>query len=100
MEVAVKKSFNLQEMDEKAELLKTLAHPIRLCIIKGLIESGECNVQKMQFCLNIPQSTVSQHLAKLRVAGIVKPHRIGTEVFYEVEHELVRNLIKVLFKES
>jgi len=98
MGVRVKKLFDLQDMDEKAELLKSLAHPVRLCIIKGLIETGECNVQKMQMCLNIPQSTVSQHLSKLRISGIVRAHRIGTEVFYQVENEVVRELIKVLFK--
>jgi DNA-binding transcriptional ArsR family regulator len=81
----------------KAELLKTIAHPVRLCIIKGLLEEGECNVNKMQACLKIPQSTVSQHLGKLRDAGIIKGKRQGVEIFYRVVDEELRKLIQALF---
>jgi len=54
-----------EKYEKKAEMLKALAHPIRLCIAKGLID-GKCNVNNMQECLNISQSNVSQHLAKLK----------------------------------
>lgn len=67
-----------------AELLKVLAHPVRLCIVKGLIENGGCNVSHMQECLNIPQSTVSQHLQKLKAAGIIEGKRNGLEMNYKV----------------
>jgi len=43
---------------QKSELLKALAHPIRMCIVKGLIEK-ESNVTNIQECLDLPQSTVS-----------------------------------------
>jgi ArsR family transcriptional regulator len=63
-------NYNIYE--NEAELLKALAHPVRLCIVNGLLNKGTCNVSFMQNCLGMPQSTVSQHLQKLRVAGIVK----------------------------
>jgi predicted transcriptional regulator len=69
---------------ETAELLKVLAHPVRLCIVKGLIENGGCNVSHMQECLNIPQSTVSQHLQKLKAAGVIEGKRNGLEMNYKV----------------
>jgi len=72
--------------EEKAELLKALAHPIRLCIVKNLVDSGGCNVTKMQSCLAMPQSTVSQHLSKLKALGIVEGKRHGTEIVYCVIH--------------
>lgn len=81
---------------ERAELLKVLAHPVRLCIINGLIENGECNVSYMQSCLNTPQSTVSQHLQKLRAAGIVKDRRSGLEVYYQVCNEEVIEIVHIL----
>ena len=65
---------------ELSELLKALAHPVRLCIVRGLIEKGGCNVGHMQECLAAPQSTISQHLQKLRAAGIVTGTRNGLEV--------------------
>ena len=81
----------------KAELLKAVAHPVRLCIVRGLLEQGECNVNKMQACLQIPQSTISQHLSKLRDTGIIKGNRHGVEIFYQVVNEDLKKVIKALF---
>ncbi|MDU2064170.1 MAG: metalloregulator ArsR/SmtB family transcription factor [Sporomusaceae bacterium] len=80
-----------------AELLKVMAHPVRLCIVRGLISKGSCNVSHMQSCLDLPQSTVSQHLQKLRSAGIITGSRNGLEVNYQVCDETVIQLIKILF---
>lgn len=86
--------------DEIAEMLKILAHPVRLCIVKGLIENGECNVTYMQACLDTPQSTTSQHLQKLKSAGIVEGKRNGLEINYKICNDRVIDLINVLFKEN
>ena len=82
---------------ERAEILKALGHPIRLCIVKKLWEEGEKKVGDMQGCLDIPQSTVSQHLAVLKTAGIIEGTREKTEVFYKVCSERVIDLLKALF---
>jgi len=81
---------------QKSELLKALAHPIRLCIVKGLMEK-ESNVTNIQECLDLPQSTVSQHLFKLKAAGIIKGERNGLEITYQVINEGVRKIINILF---
>jgi len=54
-----------KKYEKKAEMLKALAHPIRLCIAKGLIDN-KSNVNNMQTCLGAGQSNVSQHLSKLK----------------------------------
>ena len=76
--------------------MKALAHPHRLCIVKGLIEN-KCNVTKIQECLDVPQSTVSQHLAKLKSAGIIAGERNGLEICYSVIDADIINIIKVLY---
>jgi len=81
---------------QKSELLKALAHPIRLCIVKGLIEK-ESNVTNIQECLDLPQSTVSQHLFKLKVAGIIKGKRKSLEISYRVINDDIRKIIRILF---
>lgn len=89
----------MKEMDpyiEKAELLKALAHPTRLCIVHGLLES-ECNVNYIRSCLELPQSTVSQQLGILRSKGIIEGRRKGTEICYTVTNELVREIVRFLF---
>ena len=90
--------INLKTFEKKAEKLKALAHPQRLCIVNGLIE-GSCNVTKIQECMNIPQSTVSQHLSKLKAAGIIDGERNGLEICYRVIDEDIINIVKILLKE-
>jgi DNA-binding transcriptional ArsR family regulator len=87
------------ELIEIAERLKVLAHPVRLCIVKGLLESGGCNVSNIQSCLGAPQSTISQHLQKLRSAGIIEGDRQGTQIRYKVCDTKVIDIIQVLFKD-
>ena len=92
--------LDTNKYNEIAEVLKALAHPVRLCIVRGLIEKGGCNVCHMQECLGVPQSTTSQHLQKLRSAGIISGQRKGLEVTYQVCDKRVIELIEVLFPEQ
>lgn len=77
--------------------MKAISHPIRLCIVKRLLQEGGCNVSKMQDCLGAPQSTVSQHIGKLKAAGIVEGKRNGVEIYYSVVNEDVKKIIESLF---
>lgn len=83
---------------DTAEILKAIAHPIRLCIISNLLQKGESNVTDMQDCLGIPQSTLSQHLQKLRGLKILEGRRNGLEVFYSVSDVQVAHLISELIR--
>ncbi len=82
---------------EKATLLKALSNPVRLCIVRELMKRGQCNVSAMQNCLELSQSTVSQHLGRLRDMGIITCERKGTEVYYRILSEEAAEIIKVLF---
>ncbi|WP_032122270.1 ArsR/SmtB family transcription factor [Clostridium amazonitimonense] len=91
---------NYKRFQDTAELLKVMAHPVRLCILRGLIKSGECNVTSMQDCLEIPQSTISQHLQKLKSAGLVEGERRGLEIIYKIKDPRVKLLIEILVEEE
>ena len=47
--------------EEDVDILKIMAHPIRLQIVNELSTRKTCNVTQLTELLNIPQSTVSQH---------------------------------------
>jgi ArsR family transcriptional regulator len=89
---------NYMEYNETAGMLKILAHPVGLCIINLLRREGSCNVSHMQDCIGIPQSTLSQHLQKLRMAKIIKSKRNGLEINYSICVDKVRELVKFSFK--
>jgi ArsR family transcriptional regulator len=90
MEFNVKRQFTAE-----AEVLRVLGHPIRLKIVAGLC-AHECNVKHIWECLNLPQATVSQHLALLKHKGIIEGKREGVEVHYSVIHPLAKKIIATL----
>lgn len=92
-------AVQLSYYERKADILKTLGHPVRLCIVNGLLTKS-CNVTGIQECLGLPQSTISQHLAVLKARGIVKGERKGLEIIYSVVDEDVKRLIKAFMKEE
>ncbi len=88
--------FDKDGFEKTAKVLKALAHPIRLCIVDGLARNGPCNVSCMEECIKASQSGISQHLARLRTAGIVKSKRHGNEVYYELVSDHVKRFVKTI----
>jgi len=85
-----------RSLTDAAELLKAMAHPVRLCLVTGLVRNGGCIVREMQHCLGVPQATISQHLARLKAAGIVSASRAGNQVRYEVISALARQVAEAV----
>ncbi len=84
---------------EKAELIKALSSPVRLCILKRLIENGRLNVTEITNCMDVTQSGVSQHLAKLRSLGIVRCEKVENQVFYTCEREDIKKILLAVFSD-
>jgi ArsR family transcriptional regulator len=59
----------------------------------------ECNVSMLVQKMETPQSTISQHLSKLKAHGIVEGHRHGVEIQYVLVNEEVRKLIHLLLED-
>ena len=84
----------------KASLLKALSNPVRLQIVHGLLRSGCHNVSCMEKNSGMSQSCISQHLQKLRSAGVVTARRSGNEVYYSAASPEVAALVASLFGEE
>lgn len=84
----------------QAELLKALGHPVRLQIVHGLLESGCRSVRCMEVQTGMSQSSISQHLQKLRAVGAVLAERSGNQVHYRVSSPLVAALVEALTHEE
>ena len=74
---------------KSAEILKVMAHPIRLAIINNLISKGQLSVTEIYQHLDIEQSVISYHLKNMRLVNLVVSQRKGTKIFYKVEHQEV-----------
>lgn len=88
------------DYEKRAALLKALSHPIRLRIVHSLLVDGCHNVGCMERGIGMSQSCISQHLQKLRAAGVVTAERSGNEVFYRAASREVAQLLAALFGEE
>lgn len=74
------------EADERvAALCKALAHPARVHIVRFLLAQRACFAGEIAGALPLAASTVSQHLAQLREAGVIRGEVDGPRRCYEVD---------------
>lgn len=85
---------NLRKLKKTVIAVKAIAHPLRQRII-DLIKTKEKDVTHLYVPLRESQATISQHLAILRRAGIVKTRREGKHIFYSLEHEKYSEILKL-----
>ena len=78
----------------KAEIFKTMGHPIRIRVLEMLGER-EHSVGEMLPELGVEAANLSQHLAVLRRAGLVSTRREGSTVFYALNSSQVAELLAV-----
>lgn len=72
----------------QAEVCKTLSSPKRLEIINALKE-GEKTVGELVDILGVPKANVSQHLAVMRLKGILNSRRDGVNIYYRIANPKV-----------
>ncbi|MBE7123833.1 ArsR/SmtB family transcription factor [Bacillus cereus] len=82
--------------EKNAEVLKVLAHPTRIKILKELITRGTCNVTQIVDILGIPQSTVSQHLSKMKSQKFIMSDRKGLAVYYSAQNKTINSIVEIL----
>lgn len=81
---------------EAAGFLKNLANPNRLLIL-CLLSQGELCVSDIQSHLDISQTALSQHLARLREEGIVTYRRDHRTLYYSIINPHVAEIVSLLY---
>ncbi len=77
------------------QILKALANLNRLKILT-LLNEHELSVGQLEKMIDLSQSALSQHLAILRKSQIVKTRRIAQTIYYKLDNNLVRQILKLL----
>lgn len=75
------------------EILKALADPIRLSIIKKLCTENELCACNILDDFSITQPTLSFHMKKLTQCGLVTSRKDGTWVRYQVNQDYIDSLL-------
>lgn len=81
-----------ERVHDAAEAFRLLADSTRIKILWALLQ-GESSVACLAELVDAAPTAVSQHLAKLRLTGVVRGRRQGTFVFYTVADDHVRDLL-------
>ncbi|GAB2957635.1 metalloregulator ArsR/SmtB family transcription factor [Amycolatopsis acidiphila] len=81
-----------EQVNLAAESFRLLADPTRIKVLWALLQ-GESSVACLAELAGAAPTAVSQHLAKLRLAGLVKGRREGTFVYYSAANDHVRSLL-------
>lgn len=89
-----------QIMPDKAEavagFLKGLANPSRLLILCALSQ-GERSVTELIAATGVPQTSMSQHLSKLKTGSIVEFRRDHRTLYYFISHPVVAEIMAALY---
>lgn len=84
-----------EKAEKAAQILKTVAHPIRLKVV-DLLEQKDMTVGEIQSALGISQSLTSQQLSIMKSRGILKSHRVGKLMYYSIEMAEVLHILECL----
>ncbi len=83
---------------EVASILRALANERRLMILCRLVECGEDNVSSLAEAVDLSQSALSQHLAKMRDEGFVTFRRESQTLWYRIADPRIEQLFATLHK--
>ncbi len=86
----IKVTINPEGLRVASDLMRALAHPLRLRILEFIDKNNEVNVNKIYRSLKIEQSITSQHLRILRLAGVVDVVKDGKFMHYSINYEIAK----------
>lgn len=90
------KNIQRKKKDKDVEILKALAHPVRLGIVKALHAKGELCACEICGLFECDRTTASKHLAILRQAGIIDYERQGKMIIYRLEMPCVSVFLRCI----
>jgi DNA-binding transcriptional ArsR family regulator len=90
------KDLSPEQLEEAANMLKAIAHPMRIAILNYLEDGTKLTVTEIHERLGIEQSTTSHHLGILKDKGVLCSKREGKNTFYFLKHNNLSNIVNCI----
>lgn len=90
------KELDADRLDIAASMLKAMAHPMRIAILKHLDGKKRLTVTQIHELLGIEQSTTSHHLGILKDKGVLCSKREGKNTYYYLKYTILSQIIDCL----
>ena len=87
------KEINPENLERAANMLKAIAHPLRISILGYLEDGQKRTVTEIHNHLGIEQSTTSHHLGILKDRGVLSSKRDGKNTWYFLKHENLKTIL-------
>ncbi len=91
-----KVTFNNERLQVSLELVRAVAHPLRLKILDFIDSHGTTNVNTIYSSIKMEQAITSQHLRIMRKAGVLHAKRDGKFVYYSIDYDIVKRISKAV----
>lgn len=88
--------INLDKLDNAADKLRSLAHPMRVAIVQMLYANKKMNVTEIYTKMKLEQASASHHLGILKTRGILESRRAGKKTYYSVRDDSLAKLIECI----
>lgn len=83
------KDLSPESLEKASAMLKAMAHPVRLSIIRCLEPEKGLNVTEIHKRIGVEQSTASHHLGILKDKGVLASRREGKNTYYFLRQEKI-----------
>jgi DNA-binding transcriptional ArsR family regulator len=90
------REFMQQGAAKAAALLRMVGNEHRLLVLCLLIERGEASVGTLLEQVDLSQSALSQHLARMREEGLIAYRREAQTLYYRIANPAVHQLVAAL----
>lgn len=89
------------KLDRHAEQLSALGHPVRLSVLRFVVQGGAegASAGEIQLHVDVPASTLSHHLKRLVDAGVLSARSEGTFHYYAADYAALRSLTDYLWED-
>jgi DNA-binding transcriptional ArsR family regulator len=82
-----------EQLDLAANMLKAIAHPVRISILNCLEDGKKLTVSEIHSILEIEQATASHHLGILKDKGVLSSKREGKNTYYYLKHNNLSSIV-------
>jgi DNA-binding transcriptional ArsR family regulator len=92
------KELDIDQLEQAASMLKAMAHPMRIAILKHLEGGKKLTVTEIHEFLGIEQSSTSHHLGILKDKGVLCSRREGKNTYYYLKNNILVQVLDCLNK--
>ena len=96
MKTLLSRRVETKKLSHAANMLKVIAHPLRLTIVDLLQNRGAMTVLEIQTTLSIEQAIASQHLTLMQDKGVLKSEKSGRNRYFSLAYPKMKNIIHCL----